>query len=249
MANKTVILANVPGGTAAYFQIFVTDTVAVLPGSIVGGQNYFSGATYFGSSGLFTAIPGASITFPSLATDASSSTWAAGPIDASGCLECVSPWFLINPSNSVVNLGNDVTLNAMAVDYVVPPFSSISYQWRKQFMPIAGATNNYLTLTNVTLSDVGNYDVIASNEYGSTPSAVATVMILVPAVLSSPTYTANNQFQFTVTGAPGTNYVVQVSTNLSFPVWLSILTNPAPFTFVDSNAQSFPQRFYRAYSP
>ena len=116
-------------------------------------------------------------------------------------------------------------------------------------MPVAGATNNYLTLTNVTLSDVGNYDVIASNEYGSTPSAVATVMILVPAVLSSPTYTANNQFQFTVTGAPGTNYVVQVSTNLSFPVWLSILTNPAPFTFVDSNAQSFPQRFYRAYSP
>lgn len=57
----------------------------------------------------------------------------------------------------------------------------------------------------------------------------------------------NNQFQFTVTGIAGSNYVVQVATNLSPPTtWISLFTNASPFTFVDSNANSFPQRFYRA---
>lgn len=250
MAGKNVTLSNVAGGSPAYFQVFVMDTGATQPNTIPGGAGgpYFVGATYFGTSGLFTAVPGTSIAFPNLATGASS-TWPVVPLDAAGCLECVPPWFLINPSNSVVNLGDDVTLNAMADDYVAPPFSSISYQWRKQFVPITGATNNYLTLTNVSLAAAANYDVMASNEYGSSPSAVATLRVLVPAVLGSLTYTPQNQFQFTVTGAPGTNYVVQVSTNLLTGQWVSVATNASPFIFVDSNAQNFPERFYRVYSP
>ena len=65
-------------------------------------------------------------------------------------------------------------------------------------------------------------------------------------VLASPAYTADNRFQFTVTGQAGANYVIQVSTNLSAANWLALLTNAAPFTFVESNALSYPARFYRA---
>lgn len=95
--------------------------------------------------------------------------------------------------------------------------------------------------------------MVAYNSYGVAYSMGATLTVIVPAVaatLGSPTYTTNNQFQFTVTGTAGTNYVVQVATNLSPPTtWISLFTNASPFTFVDSNAQNFPQRFYRAYAP
>jgi endonuclease G len=54
----------------------------------------------------------------------------------------------------------------------------------------------------------------------------------------------DNQLQFMLNGTTGSNYVVQVSTNLAAPDWLSIQTNAAPFVFTDTN--SLPQRFYRA---
>jgi hypothetical protein len=62
---------------------------------------------------------------------------------------------------------------------------------------------------------------------------------------SSLTFT-NDQFQFTVNGTTGANYVVQVATNLTAPDWKSLLTNAAPFSFVETNAGTFGQRFYRA---
>ncbi len=61
---------------------------------------------------------------------------------------------------------------------------------------------------------------------------------------SSPTF-LNNQFQFTLNGTAGSNYVVQASTNLAAGSWLSVQTNTAPFVFIESNLDSFPQRFYR----
>jgi endonuclease/exonuclease/phosphatase family metal-dependent hydrolase len=66
------------------------------------------------------------------------------------------------------------------------------------------------------------------------------------AVLSAAGLNGNGQFQFSVTGSAGSNYIVQVSTNLNFSNWLSLQTNPAPFSFVESNSISYSQRFYRA---
>ena len=67
---------------------------------------------------------------------------------------------------------------------------------------------------------------------------------------SAPTLSAFNysasQFQFTVNGSPGTNYVVQASTDLTGTNWTPLATTPAPFTFTDTNTAAFTQRFYRA---
>ena len=57
---------------------------------------------------------------------------------------------------------------------------------------------------------------------------------------------AGNQFQFTLTGTAGANYLVQATTNLAAPNWVPLVTNAAPFVFVESNANSFGKRFYRA---
>ena len=53
-------------------------------------------------------------------------------------------------------------------------------------------------------------------------------------------------FQFQLAGKPGSNYIVQTSSNLIGNNWISILTNLAPFTFVETNFLGYPLRFYRA---
>jgi len=203
-----------------------------------------------GNSPMGTATLGGFV--PGVGTYPNPSAFGEGPGSIGGFsfgCTCDAPDFTFNPSNKVVRLGENVTLTVAASGF------NVVYSWRKQFEPIAGATNGYLTLNNVTLADAGKYDVIASSvspgppptiHYGSAASAVATVTVIVPPQLSSPAYTADNQFQFTVTGTPGTDYIVQSSTNLASADWVSILTNASPFTVIDSNALS-PQRFYRAY--
>jgi hypothetical protein len=46
------------------------------------------------------------------------------------------------------------------------------------------------------------------------------------------------------TGLYGYNYTVEASTDLVN--WLVLQTNSSPFTFTDTNAGSYPRRFYRA---
>jgi DNA/RNA endonuclease G (NUC1) len=55
---------------------------------------------------------------------------------------------------------------------------------------------------------------------------------------------SNSQFQFTVTGTAESNYVVQASDNLATPNWIPVMTNAAPFLFMEPI--SLPQKFYRA---
>ncbi len=51
-------------------------------------------------------------------------------------------------------------------------------------------------------------------------------------------------FSFSVNGPSGYTYVIQASTNMVN--WVPVVTNTAPFEFVDSNADLFNQRFYRS---
>lgn len=59
---------------------------------------------------------------------------------------------------------------------------------------------------------------------------------------------ANRQLSFSLGGSTGSNYVVQATTDLgvSSPTWTSLVTNAAPFTFVEPNVDLLPRRFYRA---
>ena len=62
-------------------------------------------------------------------------------------------------------------------------------------------------------------------------------------------YLSNQQFQCTVAGTAGSIYILQATTNLNSPYWVSLLTNTAPFTFTQSNVIDLPQRFYRGVTP
>ena len=99
-----------------------------------------------------------------------------------------------------------------------------------------GATGTYassgsLRFDMVTVSGVG---FVASN-----PPAG-------PAVLGIPILGTNNSLSFSVTGTAGSNYVIEMATNLPAASWLPVVTNPSPFTFIQTNAADLPSRFYRA---
>jgi subtilisin-like proprotein convertase family protein len=54
---------------------------------------------------------------------------------------------------------------------------------------------------------------------------------------------SNGTFRLTIT-SPSYSTIIQASTNLVN--WVPVYTNMPPFTFTDSNASSYPYRFYRA---
>ena len=61
----------------------------------------------------------------------------------------------------------------------------LTYQWRKDGVPLAGATGASLTFDSFKALDAGNYDVVVSG-FGSVTSAVATLSLSTPAAVPSP---------------------------------------------------------------
>jgi len=72
----------------------------------------------------------------------------------------------------VVGVGVTVTLEVRAVGD-----EPLSYQWRFEEEPIAGATSATLTLADVRLEDAGRYDVVVTNAYGEVTSRLALLTV------------------------------------------------------------------------
>ena len=147
-----------------------------------------------------------------------------------------------NQPSSCTRIAGATAIFTVTADGTAP----LSYQWQSNGTNLVDATNTTLTLTNVTLDQAGTYSVIVTNNAGSIASsnAVLSVYATAAATLGGYSFSGVNGVQFTVAGVPGFNYAVQDSTNLID--WVSLLTNTAPFIFVDANATNFPQQFYRA---
>ena len=139
--------------------------------------------------------------------------------------------------------GNNVTFSVSTAGG-----TPMNYRWFfNQTNLLASGTNSFLSLTNVQLTNAGNYSVIVTNWFNgvtSTPPASLIVYTDATPTLSVPSNSTNGQFQFSITGVTGLNYTVLASTNLVD--WIPLKTNISPFNFVDTNVILFPQRFYRS---
>jgi DNA/RNA endonuclease G (NUC1) len=110
---------------------------------------------------------------------------------------------------------------------------------------LSSAWQTYLTSPRKIEQDTG------FTFFSALPAEVAAALrVQVDGAASAPAFFAftftNDQFRFTVNGTAGSNYVVQATTDLAATNWISLATNAAPFLFIQSNASSFGQRFYRA---
>lgn len=82
------------------------------------------------------------------------------------------PKFITQPKGVFVKQGTTVVLNA-----IVQGSMPISYQWKYNGEDLPGANSDTLILTDAKIQQSGNYELIASNEYGISTSQVAVVKI------------------------------------------------------------------------
>ena len=152
----------------------------------------------------------------------------------------VPPVITQQPADQSVLIGSNAMFFVTAVGQL-----PMTWQWQFNQTNIDDATNATLVLTNVTPDQAGAYSVFITNANGGTLSSNANLFVYLspmPAMVS-PVLTIDNQMQFTITGVPGLNYAVQVSTDLMN--WDFVATNAAPFDFTDTNTANFPARYYR----
>ncbi len=87
-------------------------------------------------------------------------------------LPIVAPVVTTQPVSQTVTAGANVTFNVG-----VSGSASLSYQWQYGGNNISGATGTSLTLTNVQVSNGGNYSVTVTNAGGSTTSSNAALTV------------------------------------------------------------------------
>ncbi len=158
----------------------------------------------------------------------------------SGFIITDKPVISMSPQPVLVCGGDTVTWSGYAVG--VPP---LAYQWRKNGVPITGATDMNFSLTNVTFADAGTYDLRVTNLYGTALSSSVTVdTVLTPRIMnlvldSNPNGPAHNGLNWGATwlasstdgGGITRTGVMSFSTNAP-----SQITVPPETTFNSTNA-------------
>ena len=124
--------------------------------------------------------------------------------------------------------------------------SPFKYQWKFNGTNLAGQTGATLSITSVKPANSGAYMVQVSNSAGLTNSAVAmlTVITNTAATMAMPAVATPGQFAFQIPGEATLKYVIEATSD--FQKWTPVQTNTAPFTFTETNASSYDQRYYRA---
>ncbi len=159
--------ATLERGQTATFSVAVTGTA---PFTYQWRRNgvAISGATSSTLS-LPNVQPGMAGTYTVVVTN------VAGPATSSPAILTVNtpPIFVSQPGAQVALAGSSVTFSVVASGS-----SNFNYQWRKNGVPIAGATNSTLTFSSVSAGDAGNYDVQVLNSLGLISSSLAQLTVV-----------------------------------------------------------------------
>ncbi len=151
-----------------------------------------------------------------------------------------SPVITNQPVHQTVSLGANVTFTVG-----VSNSQGVSYEWQLNGTNlvnggnISGAGSQTLTITGVSVTNVGHYRVLVSNGTGMVPSAEAALAI--GGISFYPTVT--------IFGKIGDTYRVDYATALSPTIWIPMSTNivmSSPTLVVDSGSPNSKERFYRA---
>ncbi len=167
VSAENVAITNQPAsvtaiaGTAADFTVGVSGTAP------------FAYQWYFNGTNLLAGLTNAALNLANVQSINAGGysviiTNIAGSITSSVATLSVllPPTMVQQPTNQTINALQSVTLNGLAAG--TPP---LSYEWRKNGVPIAGANNAALTLNNVTTNAAGTYVLIVTNNAGSVTGA------------------------------------------------------------------------------
>jgi hypothetical protein len=137
-----------------------------------------------------------------------------------------APAIISAPMGQDVEIGTHVTLSAEASGEPPPAF-----QWRKNRVPITGATARAYSIDSASASDAGSYDVVVTNASGEVTSPPARIAV-----------TKRHQsiaFQVTATAVPvGQQCVVSATASSGLPVRFQIVSGSATLSGGTLTSQS-----------
>lgn len=162
------------------------------------------------------------------------------------------PFSIPTPAGRTNYAGNNITLNAAPTG--TGPFF---FLWQKgggylsDGGTISGSGTSNLLISPAAPGNAGNYQVVVTNNSGSLTSGVAVVSVLPVPLLNAVSGAAGVNLT-AAGGLTGSNYVVEVSSNLVAGAWTPRLTNVVPpggaISFTDTNFGG-PGMFYRLMFP
>ena len=155
---------------------------------------------------------------------------------------------ITNQPQSLTNLTGTTATFSVGAAGTPPP----GYQWQFYGTNIMGAADSSLSLSNVQLTNAGNYTVVVTNVAGAVTSAVAVLKVLAPPAILDQQF-LDGSFWLTFTGPEAQTYKILASTNVGSPMasW-TVLTNgtfPVSVPFLDTSATNNQVKFYRVVSP
>ena len=177
------------GNSTMAFELGTTSNRLALSGALTkGGVGPFNFA-FTNGAGLAAGITYTLATFGSTDFTAGDFSYSGLPAGLAGVFSVTSnsilfevfapPVIVTQPQNVVVLMGGTASFTV-----VVNPTPTLTYQWLKDGLPITGATNASLTISNVQAADIGSYSVVVSNAAGSVTSDVATLAIAAVALVN-----------------------------------------------------------------
>lgn len=154
----------------------------------------------------------------------------------------IPPVINTQPLGQARPIGTNVLLSVGATG-----IAPLAYQWFYAGIPIPGAVGDTLTLTNPQTANSGSYHVQISDGTITVNSSNVLVRVFTPFTLTTPRFTNNSSFSFSLGGDSGQYYRLEFSTNLT--TWIPLATNLAiagEAAFSDTSISNQPGRFYRA---
>lgn len=213
--TNTTVMAALPSSGAAHGIGFNAITGELYVASNAPG----SGNTYT----IYNAVPDeVNPSSPAVFATFSTTTWSVNSLVVVAP-PAVAPVISTQPESASKFVGESLNLSVAATR---SDSGALSYQWRKNGLAIAGATNATFTINSLGLSDAGTYSVIVTNTLGaSTASLTSSDATLT--VSAAPTTTV-------APAAPAATVAPVVSTTSTVPV----ANNAATPTLVTSANQT-----------
>jgi hypothetical protein len=133
--------------------------------------------------------------------------------------------------------------NNVGITLAAPDTNAVIYYTLDGSLP---TTNSLVYSGTITLTANATLEASAFRTNYANSVATSALFFVNPLYVSTAAVATNQRFQVNFVGVPGSNYVLQATTN--FATWVPLSTNTLttnPFILFDTNAAGFPYRFYR----
>jgi hypothetical protein len=146
------------------------------------------------------------------------------------------------PLSRSVTAGNGFVLNALAIGGL-----PLSFQWLHNGAPVVGQTNQWLFIPGAQPSDGGDYQLVATNDFGSVTSAVAVVTVMIPQPMLQTLGMSSSGFSFSFQSVNGVSYVSEYRNALHFGPWVEVeqRVGGGGLEIVTDSSAGSTMRFYR----